>query len=135
MIFRENYIIDKYDEEQFICSLTTNTDEVYLNCVDGEAEDNTLSRNFNDIVKLEEFVRAAYLAGQRGEEYTYVQREYNSDGELEIIDTLEEKGVQVDRKNYNDYIVTINGESTKMDYKSLDELCDKYMKNGTTNNM
>lgn len=135
MIFRENYIIDKYYEEQFICSLTTDTDEVYLNCGDGEAEDNTLSRNFNDIFKLEKFVRAAYLAGKRGEEYAYVQREYSSEGELEIIDTLEEKGVQVDRKNYNDYIVTINGEYTKMDYESLDELCDKYMKNGTTNNM
>lgn len=135
MIFRENYISNDYDEVQFICDLTTDTNEVYLNCRDGEAEDNSLSRNFNDIFKLEEFIYAAYLAGKRGEEYTFVQREYESTEELEIIDTLEEKGVQVDRKSYDNYVVTINGESVEMDYKSLDELCDKYLELGTTDNM
>ena len=38
-------------------------------CVyDGELEDNRLSRNFNDIYKLQEIIFKVYMAGKNGEQ-------------------------------------------------------------------
>ena len=37
---------------------------------DGEPEDNTLSRNFNDCYKIDELMRMAWESGKRGEDFT-----------------------------------------------------------------
>ena len=42
---------------------------------DGEPEDGTLGRDFNDVYKLPDLMRMAYEAGQRGEELTFEQEE------------------------------------------------------------
>lgn len=46
---------------------------------DGEPEDNTIDRNFNDIFNLPELLRQAHEAGKRGEELVIE----NSDKDLD----------------------------------------------------
>lgn len=40
---------------------------------DGEPEDNTLGRNFNDCLKIVELLKQAYEAGKRGEAFDLEQ--------------------------------------------------------------
>ena len=38
---------------------------------DGEPEDNSINRNFNDILSIPKLLQAAYDAGKRGEELSF----------------------------------------------------------------
>lgn len=42
-----------------------------LSFFDGEPEDNTIARNFNDIYGFDEIVKMAHEAGKRGEELVF----------------------------------------------------------------
>lgn len=49
-------------------------DEQEFYAVDGEPEDNTLCRNFNDCYSIPALMRAAYEAGKRGEEFVLEEK-------------------------------------------------------------
>jgi|APSaa5957512576_1039674.scaffolds.fasta_scaffold233124_1 hypothetical protein len=51
-------------------------DKLVASFHDGEPEDNTISRNFNDIHKISTLIKHAYNAGKRGDEYEveYIQK-------------------------------------------------------------
>lgn len=57
-------------DEEYQMELTVEVDGVKkFNVYDGELEDNSLGRNFNDCHKLPELMRLAYEAGVRGEAF------------------------------------------------------------------
>ncbi len=47
----------------------TNNDTQHLNFSDGEPEDGTLGRDFNDCYEIPKFLKKAYLAGLNGETF------------------------------------------------------------------
>ena len=52
----------------YVEGLTIETDDMKLQFEDSPPEDNTLKRNFQDIYKIEELIKKAYLAGKNDEE-------------------------------------------------------------------
>ena len=48
--------------------LETNSEKSHLKFLDGEPEDNSLSRNFNDVYSIPDLLIQAYEAGKSGEE-------------------------------------------------------------------
>ena len=44
---------------------------------EGEPEENTISRNFNDVYKLDDILEKLWLAGKAGEDLTIGKREVN----------------------------------------------------------
>lgn len=46
-----------------------------LSFVDGETEDNTLSRNFDGVFSILRYMKLAYEAGKNGEEMTFEETE------------------------------------------------------------
>lgn len=46
---------------------------------DGEPEDNTLSRNFNDCFSIGSLMKRAWQAGKDGEEFTLEEKELSED--------------------------------------------------------
>ena len=44
-----------------------------LSFIDGESEDNSLSRNFNDIFRIPKLLQRVYDAGVRGEKFELVE--------------------------------------------------------------
>ena len=65
-------IIDKFDEEDYTqevkIQVKSSSGDIDLSFHDGESEDNNISRNFNDILKIEELLEIAFNAGKSGEE-------------------------------------------------------------------
>lgn len=54
-------------DDDYVESLTIETDGLKLEFGDSPPEDNTMKRNFLDIYKIEDLVKKAYLAGKSGE--------------------------------------------------------------------
>lgn len=48
---------------------------------DGEPEDNSLMRNFNDIYSLPDLLKRAYEAGKKGEEFSVESKKIDPDDE------------------------------------------------------
>jgi len=46
---------------------------------DGEPEDNTLSRNFNDVYKIQEIIEIVYEAGKNGEELIFEGKNFEDE--------------------------------------------------------
>jgi hypothetical protein len=55
--------------------IITFDDKKVFSVVDGEPEDNNLSRNFGDCYSILELLEQAYNAGKNGEDWTFVQEE------------------------------------------------------------
>ena len=55
-------------DDDYVEGLTIETDDMKLQFEDSPPEDNTLKRNFQDIYKIEELIKKAYLAGKNDEE-------------------------------------------------------------------
>lgn len=53
-----------YDEERE--ALSVNTEGIRLSFMDGEPEDNNISRNFSDVDRIGELVKEAHAAGLEG---------------------------------------------------------------------
>ena len=63
-------LTEKAIEERDYCNIYVieiDGKEVF-NVYDGEPEDNNMSRNFNDVYKLQSVLEAVYEAGKRGED-------------------------------------------------------------------
>jgi hypothetical protein len=56
-----------YEDWRQIYTVSIDGKEV-VDCSDGEPEDNTLYRNFNDVLKIPDLMKLAFEAGKRGEE-------------------------------------------------------------------
>ena len=56
-------------DDDYVEGLTIETDDMKLQFEDSPPEDNTLKRNFQDIYKIEELIKKAYLAGKNDEEF------------------------------------------------------------------
>ena len=52
----------------YVEGLTIETDDMKLQFEDSPPEDNTLKRNFQDIYKIEQLIKKAYLGGKNDEE-------------------------------------------------------------------
>jgi hypothetical protein len=61
------FSVSEYDDYRSNFTVIVDGKEV-LDCGDGEPEDNTLYRNFSDILGVAELMKMAYEAGKRGEE-------------------------------------------------------------------
>lgn len=66
--------IDKYNEDTGCGSYkiiveTNNGSRNDISFYDGEPEDNTLGRNFNDVYSIPDLLKIAYEAGKNGEEW------------------------------------------------------------------
>lgn len=57
------------DNTKFVVELRNDSDLIVLRLdfCNGEPEDNSLGRNFNDVFYIEEAIRIAYEAGKNGE--------------------------------------------------------------------
>lgn len=53
-------------------------DKSVFTVFEGEPEDNTLGRNYNDCYKIPELMRLAFEAGKRGEEISFKTEEVES---------------------------------------------------------
>jgi len=45
---------------------------------DGEPEDNTLARNFNDCLKIDSLMQIAWIAGKNGENMSFIHTEIDN---------------------------------------------------------
>ena len=57
----------------YVEGLTIETDGLKLEFDDSPPEDNTLKRNFQDVYKVEDLIKKAYLAGKNGEELKLIK--------------------------------------------------------------
>ena len=65
---------DEWDDgcrESYELSVTVGAVTKNLTFCDGESEDNTLARNFNDVYQIASLLRMAYAAGKAGEELVF----------------------------------------------------------------
>lgn len=61
-------------EDDYFLSLKISIDgETVFQAHDGEPEDNTLSRNFNDCFGIAQLLERAWKAGKNGEEFTLTE--------------------------------------------------------------
>ena len=60
-------------DDDYVEGLTIETDDMKLQFEDSPPEDNTLKRNFQDIYKIEELIKKAYLAGKNDEELKVIK--------------------------------------------------------------
>ena len=66
------------EERDFSDALIIKVDgEKIFKFFDGEPEDNTLSRNFNDVFNIVAVIKKAYEAGKEGEELVVESKEVN----------------------------------------------------------
>lgn len=59
---------NKWDDWRYDYTLEIDG-KVEFDVYDGEPEDNSLMRNFNDCVKIPDLLKRAYEAGKNGEEF------------------------------------------------------------------
>ncbi|OPH61855.1 hypothetical protein BC351_01025 [Paenibacillus ferrarius] len=64
--YQESYEIELYQDDVRITSVRFH---------DGESEDNTISRNFNDVNRITDLMIIAYNAGKNGEEMVFKNSE------------------------------------------------------------
>ena len=59
-------------------------DKVVFSAIDGEPEDNSLGRNFNDCHSITDLIEQAYIAGVDGDEMTIEHKDISWDELMEI---------------------------------------------------
>ena len=73
LIKRAESVLEKYDYREAL-EIEVNGKPV-MSFHDGEAEDNTISRNFSDILGISDLVQKVYDAGKKGEVLTIIEVE------------------------------------------------------------
>lgn len=75
-------IEEEYDEDEFKVLVTESEDGISINIngddkfevFEGEKEDMTLNRNLNDIIRVPDLIKEAYLAGKNGKTFWYAEQ-------------------------------------------------------------
>jgi hypothetical protein len=70
----------KHDHREAIkFSLTSNGETITVDFIDGEPEDNSLSRDFCGVYSIPDLIKMAYEAGKQGQTLEMSENEYSFD--------------------------------------------------------
>lgn len=78
--------VDYFEDWDYVESVTIETENTILDFSDGDSEDNTLSRNFSDVYKIEHLIKEAYEAGKNGEDLNIEEIKIDSKEMAEELD-------------------------------------------------
>ena len=99
-----------YNQDYEIIISRNNKEEKRLFFTDEDLEYCHMNGNFEDIFEIPSILKLAYEAGRNGENFTLIERNYETQQEREIIEELETLGITIIRNEYNDYIINSNGK-------------------------